>query len=115
MGVRVSEPLLFLLGSSGEKREAAGGGTLVKPNPYSCLRTSAGLKLSGRSYFAGWHGLFAGGELKCGRSMACLHAGIAGTVASMNCGVCLSVLCCIENNPGSVFGVVGFNSINTTV
>ena len=82
MGVRVSEPLLFLLGSSGEKREVAGGGGLEKPNPYSFLRTSAGLKSSGRSYFAGWHGLFTSGELKSGRAMAGLREVLAGTVAS---------------------------------
>ena len=38
IGVRVSEPLLSLLGFSGDKREDAGGGALMKPNPYYCLR-----------------------------------------------------------------------------
>ena len=109
MGVRVSEPLLFLLGSSGEKREVAEGGGLEKPNPYNFLRTSAGLNSPERTYFV----IFTGGELKAGRSMAGLLEGFAGTVASMKCDICL--LCCIETGPGSVFGIVGFNSINTTV
>ena len=82
----------------------------MKPNPYCCLRMSVGLKFAGRSYFAGWYGLFTGGrEVK----RSCLRAGLAGIVASMTCDVCL--LCCIEINPSSVFGIVAFNSINTTV